>query len=481
MPPGDGKSARLNYRLPARVPVVRGETLGSLIRRLAAVNGLDRGALTHHLGLPRARVALVEAIAACVRVEPDELEASTYAASRRLYGHAAWRLKAPWMCQHCRARGIDDALIGLSVQFLCLRCGTFLVPESELAMSVRATVASVDDRRLQDEILDTCYPAGYRTSRRAWQFLHIVLAITASDSGPSDALARLVATDCTEPRRYPVGYLGFPEHPQIAAQVFRLAWPLSASRHTARLALRTTNGYQLKARAQRSKVFYGRSAIDLRGYMHAEEWNAIAPLTAGMHLRELMDHRGLRCHHVPSQVRYARDPLRVNTNEYCWRSYVCAFLRHWIEAIELTSPTYSPQPLRTGRPYVSRLHNVLVDDGSDVEAIVSSFPRQAATTFLTHMLCLAEDLVQKPTYATQSFGGRAFYSEQLAEFVERLPLPARSVGAAWHWMWVDAVLGQDAYGFVPACPPAELAAFDHSLTDADRDALRAYRGGRANW
>lgn len=62
----------------------------------------------------------MEAVARCIDDEPADLERLTLAQVRHRWGRR--RLTTTeWQCQRCSAKGIEDALRGLYVQFLCLR------------------------------------------------------------------------------------------------------------------------------------------------------------------------------------------------------------------------------------------------------------------------------------------------------------------------------------------------------------------------
>ena len=124
--------------LPARIRPVRGESFDSLCRRLASANTLTltqllRACMSRH---PDAQNPMV-ALALCIGVDSADLELLTLAGMRR---RCTQRLATTvWLCRRCSAAGIEDALRSHYLQFLCLRCGSFLsryrAPTTELQTS----------------------------------------------------------------------------------------------------------------------------------------------------------------------------------------------------------------------------------------------------------------------------------------------------------------------------------------------------------
>ena len=139
--------------LPARIRPVRGESLDSLCRRLAAANGctpavLLRGCMSKHPGVQSS----MEAVARCLGVDAAALERLTAVEVRR-----RWRPRLEttvWLCRRCTARGIEDALRSRYIQFLSLRCGSFLSRVDDGTSDV--IMASDADVAFQDELLDAC-------------------------------------------------------------------------------------------------------------------------------------------------------------------------------------------------------------------------------------------------------------------------------------------------------------------------------------
>jgi hypothetical protein len=48
----------------------------------------------------------------------------------------------------------------------------------------------------------------------------------------------------------------------------------------------------------------------------------------------------------------------------------------------------------------------------------------------------------------------------------------RAVRIARYWMWLDGVVGQDAYGHLPTCSPPEVRLFEELVGERLRAALR---------
>jgi hypothetical protein len=224
--------------LPARIRPVRGESFDSFCRRLAVANGctpagLLRGCMSKHPGAH----TFMEAVAHCIGVEPVALERLTVAEVRRRWGQ---RLATTvWLCRHCSDRGIEDALRSRYIQFLCLRCGSFLSRADDATSDV--IMASDADLALQDELLDAC-SSSYPNIDRVDRVVRMAVGIGHSLGGAAPQLMRhptlsAVVRAYMRRRRLGVGELGVPEDPVLVAAILRLAWDISASEQVQYLAM----------------------------------------------------------------------------------------------------------------------------------------------------------------------------------------------------------------------------------------------------
>jgi hypothetical protein len=131
--------------LPARIRPVRGESFGSLCRRLAAANGctpavLLRGCMSKH---PDVQTPM-EAVARCIGVDSAALERLTAAEVRRRWRRPRLQTTV-WLCRRCTARGVEDALRSRYIQFLCLRsCRSSLTAAGSQGDSQRSSSTGGD-------------------------------------------------------------------------------------------------------------------------------------------------------------------------------------------------------------------------------------------------------------------------------------------------------------------------------------------------
>lgn len=203
--------------LPARFRPARGESFDSLCRRLASANTLTltqllRACMSRH---PDAQNPMV-ALALCIGVDSADLELLTLAGMRR---RCTQRLATTvWLCRRCSAAGIEDALRSHYLQFLCLRCGSFLSRADDGTSDV--IMASDADLAVQDELLDAC-ACHYPIIDRVVRVVQMAVGIGNSLGGPAPRLTRhptlsAIVHMYMGHRRSGVGKLGVPEGSKVA-------------------------------------------------------------------------------------------------------------------------------------------------------------------------------------------------------------------------------------------------------------------------
>lgn len=323
--------------LPARIRPVRGESFDSLCRRLAAANGITltgllRGCMSKHRGAHTS----MEAVAHCIGVEPVALERLTVAEVRRRWGRRL--VTTAWLCRQCSARGIEDALRSRYIQFLCLRCGSFLSRADDGTSDV--IMASDADLALQDELLDAC-SSSYPNIDRVDRVVRMAVGIGHSLGGAAPQLMRhptlsAVVRAYMRRRRLGVGELGVPEDPVLVAAILRLAWDISASEQVQYLAM-CALGYRFPLPEREPPHFHRIAPTALRTFMPVGSATVDEVVSAGVRIRELMQIHGLRSTHVPCEVRFASDARIIDTAQYRWRLYACLQLRHWLRCLEVTA------------------------------------------------------------------------------------------------------------------------------------------------
>jgi hypothetical protein len=154
------------------------------------------------------------------------------------------------------------------------------------------------------------------------------------------------------------------------------------------------------------------------------------------------------------------------------RRYVCLQLRHWLRCLELiTRSDWNPGE------YAEAKDRAVYRVDPLVERSIYHIEPEHAPIFLSQMLCLAEDLVARtPAQQTEPLPQiSASTLHRLAPAAAAAVRSTRSIRVATYWMWLDAVVGHDSLGYLPSCSPSELKAFDESLSNDDRMALRKYR------
>jgi hypothetical protein len=457
--------------LPARVRPVRGESFDSLCRRLAAVNGtrpaqLLRACMSRQ---PDAHEPMA-AVARCIGLEHAELESLTMTRVRRGWGRRL--ATTEWLCRRCSSEGIEDALRSLYVQFLCLRCGSFLSRCDDRDSDL--IVASDADRAFQDELLDACvfHPNSDFVS------LAVGLATGIGNSvawgAPElmrDAKLAALVRAYVKHRRSAVGDLGVPEDPRLVSGILRLACDIAASEQVHHLAM-CALGYRYPRPEKEPQYFRGVSTSMLCSYMPTGSAPLIEVVTGGVRIRDLVQNHGLQSAHVPWDVRFAGDQLIIDTTRDRWRQYVCLQLRHWLRCLEVTARSD-----HTSREYADTAYTTFTRPDPLVQRSVYHIEPEDAAIFLSQMLCLAQDLAARPlalpTVSVPQISLSTLY--QLAPAAAAAVPASRGVRVARYWMWWDDARGRDAYSYLPSCSPSELAAFDQSLGDDDRDALREYR------
>jgi hypothetical protein len=305
--------------LPARIRPVRGESFDSWCRRLAAANGITpagllRGCMSRHPGAQTPTVA----VARCVGVDSDDVELLTLAGLRRRW---ARRLTTTvWLCRRCSAAGIEDALRSIYLQFLCLRCGSFLSRADDETSDV--VMASDADLALQDELLDAC-ASNYPDTDRVDRVVRIAVGIANSLGGAAPRLMghptlSAVIHMYLRHRRLGVGELGVPEDPQLIAAILRLAWDISASEQVQYLAM-CALGYRFPLPQGEPRHFHRIAPSVLGTFMPVGSATLDEVITAGVRIRELMQTHGLHSTLVPREVRFTSDARIIDPVQYRWR------------------------------------------------------------------------------------------------------------------------------------------------------------------
>ena len=336
-------------------------------------------------------------------------------------------------------------------------------------------MASDADVAFQDELLDAC-ASHYANIDHLDRVIRMAVGIGHSLGRAAPGLMRHQTLSAVvhlhmRHRRLRVGALGVPEDPQLVAAVLRLAWDIAASEQVQYLAM-CALGFEFPMSEREPRYLDRVDPTVLRTFMPTGSATMDEVLIAGVRIRELMQNHGLRSVHIPCEVRFASDARIIDTFQYRWRLYVCLQLRHWLRCLELTTRL----DLNSSE-YAEEVYRTLIRADPLVQRSVYFIDATATGIFLSQILCLAEDLAK----AVPALPG---------DFVPQISLPAlhrlapaaataapasRGAQVARYWMWWDDAVGRDAYSYLPSCPPSELAAFDQSLGDDDRVALREYR------
>jgi hypothetical protein len=311
----------------------------------------------------------------------------------------------------------------------------------------------------------SCYPNVDRVDR----VVRMAVGIGHSLGGATPLLMRhptlsAVVRAYVRQRRLGVGELGVPEDPVLVAAILRLAWDISASGQVQYLAM-CALGYGFPLPEREPRYFHGVAPTVLHTFMPVGGETLDEVITAGVWVRELMQIHGLRSVHVPCEVRFASDARVIDTIQYRWRLYVCLQLRHWLRCLELTTRSD-----RHSSEYAEEVYRTLIGPDPLVQRSVYDIDATTSATFLSQILCLAEDLAK----GVAALPGHSVPQISLPALHRLVPAAAtaapatRAAQVARYWMWWDDAVGRDAYSYLPSCPPSELAAFDQSLGD-DRD------------
>jgi hypothetical protein len=456
--------------LPSRVSLIRGESLGSLCRRLAVANGLSVAELMRMGKSGRSSQWDADrptvAVARCLGVDEKALRAAAFLDFPTL--GAVWRLRTTvWVCRCCQSRGVEEALRGLMVQFSCLRCGTYLVREHDEFGVVQWPVDPADEA-FQREILGALTAGG---GPRLDNAIHLGFVTTDRLVGGGGAVpetrallsvSKAAVLDCLRHRST------LPEHPRIVAFILRRTWIFAASEGVTNIA-QAALGRAMPRSDDVPGYFDHLSADELAPLMRGTRFTSTRDLLdAGLRIAAVVATGGLRSVDVPWDVRYARDHLVIDDAVYRWRLYVCLQLRYWLKSLELNGRA-DPFDDRVIDPVVLRSSRI-VGRRADTAAI-----------FLAHLVQLAEDLTTQSaarhTSAIVPDLDVSILRDLAPSFVMRTR--RRAVRIARYWMWLDLVAGHDAYGYLPTCSPPEVRLFEELVGERERAALRR-RGGRAS-
>lgn len=468
-----------NILLPVRFKPALGEAVASYMRRLAVANGITRRQLAKLCGHnPAVSAQARHILAGRVGIESQEFDALTLASARTSLREkpSSWRLKSTvWTCHSCSLEGIEDALRGFAIQFLCLRCKAFLRrPEG-----INGPVAAPNDElvALQMELLDAIPVRDHEAlASRFARMWHLIStgsltrwyreAINVGLSG-----AESCRSDLSRARSFAYG---IPEVPRVVGAVLSMTWEQTASPNVLYLqtrALRKINHWEFP----RSAAYKEFTDVDPADYMQCS-FSPTAGLDAiGEQIRHLVRRCGLRSSHVPEEVRYRSDPILIDATVWRWRRHVCRQLRLWLLQIELSDEVIACR--RDGRPIplaVDRRLDQLSKSFYTREATVGDFTAETARTVLSQILSLAHDIVhQVRSYADPRVRLDRELLQQLAPSATVFGPGAVDIARAW--MWLDEVAGQDAYGYLPTIAPFLMERFDQSLRPDERLSLREYR------
>lgn len=427
-------------------------------------NALTLSQLARRLKFSRLKSAA--AVARMLDISEPDLLAVTLRRERYLFGSRCALTTTVWVCPQCIAQGTVDALRGKYIQFLCLRCGTYLLRQEDAFFSGASPhPATAAVRAFQDEIIDISSHHSPMVRRDCLDQLvrHIGRRAIATGEGrkPNGALE---PENLGAHHALPRIQEGI-EDPRLMSDVLRLAWYPSATREVTNL-LSNALGFE----AAPPKL--------LKPFAHVPPRTAATFMAGGRMtldqvisgLREVhvrLDEGGLRAGQVPVDVRYARDAFLLSDMEYRWRLTVCEELYRWL-ALSQTARRSRDEVRVTSEP--ARFGIVVPLNLTDVQ--------RNCTVLLSHMLRLAQELVAAGPPATKSRSAEVAITEwelrKLASgALSRRPRRAPEVAA--YWMWLDSIQGTDAYGRLPTCAPSEVRKFQDLLSPDDRGALRSYR------
>lgn len=469
-------------RLPVRGKPVPGEAITSYSRRLAEANSIATQQLVRLCGSDPARNRLARHVLAdTAGLARDEFDSLTVTAARNaLFDNPhGWRLKATvWKCRTCVYDGIELALSGFAIQFLCLRCGTFLTRTEE--GDVPPIPASEDLIALQQELLYALPCRNHRAIATRFTRLRQLIKTVGSALSPNEAVAlglseREAAPGAAWRRSRPKDLpLGLPEVPRLVSAVLSKTWEQTASSNVHFLQTRAIRKFRHRE-FRRAVVYEEFSDIDPADHMQRSSNSAAGTDGVGEHIRHLVRSSGLQSKHVPEEVRYRSDPFLIDTIAWRWRRHVCRQLRLWLLQIELSDEVIASR--REARPVartVDRRLDQLRKSFYAREAIIGDFTAETAQTVLSQMLRLGQDIVREVTsYADPRVRLTTSLLRQLAP--SAIAIGPSAVDLARAWMWLDEVAGQDAYGYLPMISPLLMERFDRSLRPDERLSLREYR------
>lgn len=468
-------------RLPTRLPIAEGESFISFARRLAILNDV---AVKHVLGsdryLSRKRPPpkMLARVADLSGVDQSRLANSTMQGCSEivLYCKSRWRLRTTvWECRRCTSRGIADRDRGFAIAFACVRCGTLLESSTsgfgqedqptevdpslielqrELSAAFHETATRPAAAERLDRLSDGANELGRALVQRAKD------ATTDATQWPAvEAITHWErASD-----RWARGALGLPELPSLFAEVFKAGWDIAASPYLHHL-MQVGLGGSPKIRAPHWLPGLGSGSRDSNlDAMRVSR--SVAAIEIGVRMRELINRRGLRSIHIPNEIRYQDDPMVLDDSTWSWRRHICSALRHWLLRLEGDIP----DPEWQGRGYFDSTR-----DADSSYVLRGGVMRNEATTFANQILELAESLVRAGL--TEQHDVRSGIPAHVLD--QMVPAAARRPGTtdlADLWMWLDEVVGTDAYARLPAYEVADLVQFDEELGPEGRLSLREYR------
>ncbi len=469
-------------RLPVRGKPVPGEAIASYSRRLSEANSIARHQLVKLCGSDPARNRQArDVLADRVGMTKVEFSSLTMASTRAALctRPSGWRLKSTvWKCGTCALDDIDLTLRGFAIQFLCLRCGTFLSRPDEVDdPPVAAGEALI---ALQRELLEAIPARTHKTIATRFTRLRELIRTVGSVMPPGEALSLGLPEDQACPtaawRQLPPKDLplGIPEYPRLVGEVLSKTWEQTASSNVHYLQTRALREIRHKE-FRRAVVYEEFSSIDPADYMQRASSPAAGMDAIGEQVRHFVRSRGLQSNHVPEEVRYRSDPFLIDAPAWRWRRHVCRQLRLWLRQIELSDDVVASW--REGRPVpraVDRRLDQLRKSLYAREATIGDFTAKTAQTVLSQILRLAQDIVHEVTsYADPRVRLTPALLQQIAPSANASG--PNGVDLARAWMWLDEVADQDAYGYLPMISPLLMERFDRSLRPDERLALREYR------
>lgn len=478
----NGRIQGAEIRLPVRGSPVPGEAITSYSRRLSEANSIATHQLVRLCGSDPARNRQARHVLAdrvgLARGEFDELTV-TAARNALLDKPDFWRLKSTvWKCRTCVYDGIELALSGFAIQFLCLRCGTFLTRSED--SDAPPIPASEDLIALQQELLYALPCRNHWAIATRFTRLRQLIKTVGSALSTSEAVgyglskseaAPGAAWRRSRPKDLP---LGLPEVPRLVGAVLSKTWEQTASGNVHFLQTRAIRKFRHRE-FRRAVVYEEFSDIDPADHMQRSSSSAAGTDGIGERIRHLVRRRGLQSNHVPEEVRYRSDPFLIDAMAWRWRRHVCRQLRLWLLQIELSDEVITSR--REVRPVpraVDRRLDQLRKSFYAREAIMGDFTDETAQTVLSQMLRLAQDIVQEVTsYADPRVRLTPSSLQKLAP--SAIAIGPNAVDLARAWMWIDEVAGQDAYGYLPMISPLLMERFDRSLRPDERLSLREYR------